>query len=954
MGGLSLLRRVCRLHGGYFSLAGVFLNSPVGRRLSFDVPLVLFLCLAVSAYDSAPGLGPRCPILSPFRHSEIFLRSPPPPAPTQYWRLQAPSDCHYETDGGPYKKAMLPSAIKPRWSIFWWILLNTARSFMPQYYVVSNQQWQHRCVLTIIHPRETAPPPGIFAHRSPGISNPSLFPWLFAAAIPTKAGVPFPKRSFPDVQAAASLHVSSAVIPRLSYVNTTRPQSRPLLLSVASPIGISRKHPSVKKHSVRVSRRGFASSVAPGRVSSRSSRLSYHAESLSKILGMVKPGRHLLSLEAPLFSGNDMIAAGPVELSNFASADQLDAPPITPQADIESFAGSFEATHGAMARGRLENDFPVAAVKVFLQGSLHQVFRRRMAPSSIRCLAPDSCVSEALRPLSFVPSVSPVIASPPLVPQTRNTDVSQCGGNSTSARPSLCTKKEDRRLAPVPRATVGESSDLATRSFGRWRTISGDDLVSTRWEGRNSRSSNSGDISSGQARRQRTQSAPTSSTRFRPSETGRAVGATVVQQLPSLAKPVTRGGTLPTMHSNVRTQPPVVSYESYGRPSSSHVASNIGLGDQGVLNASVPTSYDNGLGSVVDLEGHSALAGPVAQVIPVLAQGRSARSRIVTVARNDIVYDDWAVAWGRDHAARATEVTVGNVIGNVGVRMNAEAREMGLSTGWGINHMIVTSNAVREEVGVGFIRGNYGVNVIRGNIDRSTDVEIVARATELTTIADVSDRDYGQRVKVRDLEVSVAHDFDEFVNQDPAEFATAVSLFYRTVGVSVETDVQDTKYAFQFGTRGYQFTAIRDFDERESAFVTNFGNGWQILMEGNFIDSMSEELWTKVGFGKFGRAYVSAGLGIGDDGIPQGSAELQSDDVGLMVDFRQKGGDRNFLYALTVGKFSYSWDSLVIPDNISLPGVLPSVDPITVAPMFVPQKLINSLNSRYSEMSSQE
>lgn len=67
---------------------------------------------------------------------------------------------------------------------------------------------------------------------------------------------------------------------------------------------------------------------------------------------------------------------------------------------------------------------------------------------------------------------------------------------------------------------------------------------------------------------------------------------------------------------------------------------------------------------------------------------------------------------------------------------------------------------------------------------------------------------------------------------------------------------------------------------------------------------------------------MEAGVGVGRDGIPEGTAEFETSDVAMGVKFTDVFGNRVFSYRVTVGKFSYIWESRVVPDNLQLPLIL--------------------------------
>jgi len=328
--------------------------------------------------------------------------------------------------------------------------------------------------------------------------------------------------------------------------------------------------------------------------------------------------------------------------------------------------------------------------------------------------------------------------------------------------------------------------------------------------------------------------------------------------------------------------------------------------------------------------------GPLPTALGVTAQNpwNLDQQTLITELSNEIVYDNWAVQWGRDFEAGGdTAVQVGNDFGFVGVGIGFADRETSVNTGWGKLGVSVSTDESDLEGGVGVSYGAYSVRVDQDLDDRQTAVEVVARGVESGTNVDILDRDYGQRVKVRNTEVAVRHDFDDV--QDPSvdddeELATEVFAGYKSVAVAVGTDVDDTEYAVSTGVLGYQFSVLRDFDERETDFQGNWADGYQLVLNGDFPDSVSTEVFIQVGFGVLGVTYVQVGAGVGGDGIPQGSAEVETEDFGLGVDFIDDAGDRLFLYSITVGKFTYIWESEVVTEGLQIPLIIGATPPFPV------------------------
>eukprot|EP00920_Eleutheroschizon_duboscqi_P001951 GHVT01005048.1.p1 GENE.GHVT01005048.1~~GHVT01005048.1.p1 ORF type:complete len:694 (+),score=19.66 GHVT01005048.1:1476-3557(+) len=322
--------------------------------------------------------------------------------------------------------------------------------------------------------------------------------------------------------------------------------------------------------------------------------------------------------------------------------------------------------------------------------------------------------------------------------------------------------------------------------------------------------------------------------------------------------------------------------------------------------------------SDLSLTGQGALTGNS----PLMARyQRPVPDRAISSLSNEVIYDDWALQFERTAAARQTGVQLGNGQGFVGLGVGVEGRTTDVKTGWLNSMLTVRSNELTDAIGVGFVKGNYGVTVDHSMFERASSVEMAARSMGSSVLVDQLDRDYGVRLKIRDLEVAVRHDFDEFKKPDAAEIATAVSFKYKGLDVSVESDVGDAQYATTIGYRDTEFTALRDFDQKITQFQGNWGRGWHFVYESDFIDSSSSNIYTRAGLGVIGRAFASAGLGVGNDGIPQGSAEMETGDAAVAVNFLEETGDRQFIYSMTLGKFTYAWTSHIVPDNIEIPEI---------------------------------
>ncbi|CEM19602.1 unnamed protein product [Vitrella brassicaformis CCMP3155] len=330
---------------------------------------------------------------------------------------------------------------------------------------------------------------------------------------------------------------------------------------------------------------------------------------------------------------------------------------------------------------------------------------------------------------------------------------------------------------------------------------------------------------------------------------------------------------------------------------------------------------------VGEVEGQQVLNPLFIETFP--SASTSPASAFVEIA-NEIIWDNWSINWGRDFFKRendqaTTSVQVGNDVAFVGVGIDPAGRQQLVNVGYGKTTVSVSSDELDVEAGVGIMVGSYGVRVDADADDRQYAVEAVARGTEVGANVDILDRDYGVRVKVRNNEVTVRHDFFDVqdpITDDEQELATEVFVGHRSTGVAVGSDVDDTEYGVSVGTLGYQFSVLRDFDERQTDFQGNWGDGYQLKLNGDFPDPLDLKAWVQVGFGLLGTAYVEVGAGVGSDGIPVGSAEVETDDLAIAVDFIDDVGERFFLFGLTVGKFTYTWESKFLPDNLEIPLIL--------------------------------
>ncbi|KAF8821753.1 hypothetical protein IE077_000198 [Cardiosporidium cionae] len=299
--------------------------------------------------------------------------------------------------------------------------------------------------------------------------------------------------------------------------------------------------------------------------------------------------------------------------------------------------------------------------------------------------------------------------------------------------------------------------------------------------------------------------------------------------------------------------------------------------------------------------------------------------RVIDSIDNTIVYGPWAVNWISSQSEERRSVQVGNSRGAVGISASVPREITGTTVNWGTNAINVLTDSIQERVRLAVLHGRYGVSIDRSDSLQSATVETVSRFVETATLVDLLNRIYGERIRVRNFDFAFRRHFAAqassaaLLRQNP--LTQEIALNYRAISIVVGSNRVDREFLTSVGLRGYQFTALRDFDENIFDFQGNWGNGWQTSIQTDFIDPQSSQIFTGFEFGKLGRAYAAVGAGVGNDGVPQGTATVQTADLGLTVEFIDTGV-RRFNYALTIGKFTYTWESSLNLNNLLLPVIV--------------------------------
>lgn len=299
----------------------------------------------------------------------------------------------------------------------------------------------------------------------------------------------------------------------------------------------------------------------------------------------------------------------------------------------------------------------------------------------------------------------------------------------------------------------------------------------------------------------------------------------------------------------------------------------------------------------------------------------------IAQAVNQISYGPWFVKWGRNKPEKSSQTIVASERGFLDGAISGTQKEASVGGGWGNLLGAVSYNEVQQEMAVSAAVGNYGIKVDRSQTYNATAVEIFARGFQSGTLVNFVDRNFGQRFRVRNFEISLQHDFDDYFYPADPGFGTEFLVQYRGANFALANDIAERKIGLSVGLRGYNIAILHDFDQYLTEVQANVGRGWQLALGWDFPDMYSAASFVEAGFGRLNRLFAQAGAGIGDDGVPQASARLQGRNIGVDVDFLNELGQRIFQYAVTVGRFSYVWQASIDLTTIRVPqlfGVKPA------------------------------
>lgn len=171
---------------------------------------------------------------------------------------------------------------------------------------------------------------------------------------------------------------------------------------------------------------------------------------------------------------------------------------------------------------------------------------------------------------------------------------------------------------------------------------------------------------------------------------------------------------------------------------------------------------------------------------------------------------------------------------------------------------------------------------------RSSAIDVATKRVALSTLTKQNDRDYGQRVKVKDVNVLVRHDFDNWLMPDSyGEAGTEFQVGYKGIGMTGEVDRTGQRAGFQTNVGSISSGVILDADDRKFFTSAATAGGWQWLGTGNLADLKDDTNWARIGFGKQNVLFTRIGAGINKDGTPMLSHDLQTKDLGLSSSYKK-------------------------------------------------------------------
>lgn len=299
------------------------------------------------------------------------------------------------------------------------------------------------------------------------------------------------------------------------------------------------------------------------------------------------------------------------------------------------------------------------------------------------------------------------------------------------------------------------------------------------------------------------------------------------------------------------------------------------------------------------------------------------QSRIVESMGTEMGFDKTFLGWSRVPEKHELGFSVGGAGGFFRGYSSRDTGVTALGTGLGPLGISTVTSANNEEISVGIGTQRYGMFLDRSVPARSTGLGFVSPNLEAGTLADFSDHQYGQRIRFRNFEVALRHDFDELEHPDATEYSTEFLIGYNQTGLMLVSDLSEKAYGVGVTIRGHQVSALHDFDDRVSRIAATSRSRFQFSIEGNLPDAKSDAMSAAIGIGLPGALIVNAGAGITSDGRPEATLEFKrANDARFSVSVSNSGRSSVIQYAVNLDRSSYTRRAVLDPEKLQFPHIL--------------------------------
>ncbi|XP_053991289.1 uncharacterized protein LOC128883209 [Hylaeus volcanicus] len=244
------------------------------------------------------------------------------------------------------------------------------------------------------------------------------------------------------------------------------------------------------------------------------------------------------------------------------------------------------------------------------------------------------------------------------------------------------------------------------------------------------------------------------------------------------------------------------------------------------------------------------------------------------------------------------------------------------SSGFRPFQMEAMTSGYTDQVSVGVGYEKYGVFVDRSIQGKSVTVAVLSPKLETTTMADFQDHQYGQRFRIKNFEINLRHDFDEAEHPDPQEYSTEFLVGYKDKGVMLVSDIHDKVYGFGVHVRGHQISLLHDFDDFITQVEAKTKKGFQLTLGYDLPDKKSQAISAQVGIGRPKSAFVQIGAQVNSDGLPGVTIKFGKKQSHVSIGVRNTNNISTINYAVNSPTSSLSNAFSVDLNHLKLPELL--------------------------------